>query len=57
MFDGGESTDRSTLIRESVRLMIEEALEADARAEATSNTARALLRIATATAAGSGRPR
>jgi len=58
MFDGGESTDRSTLIRESVRLMIGEALEVDARerwAEATSNTARPLLRIAPATAAGSGR--
>jgi transposase-like protein len=29
MFEGGESTDRSALIRESVRLMIEEALEAE----------------------------
>jgi hypothetical protein len=29
MFDGGQSTDRSALIRESVRLMIEEALEAE----------------------------
>jgi hypothetical protein len=29
MFDGGESTDPSALIRESVRLMIEEALEAE----------------------------
>ena len=29
LFEGGESTDRSALIRESVRLMIEEALEAE----------------------------
>ena len=42
MFEGGESTDRSALIRESVRLMIEEALEAEvteALGRATSNTA------------------
>src|SRR5690606_19411098 len=29
LFEGGESADRSALIRESVRLMIEEALEAE----------------------------
>src|SRR5690606_27104200 len=29
LFEGGESTERSALIRESVRLMIEEALEAE----------------------------
>ena len=55
-FEGGESADRSVLIRESVRLMIEEALEAEvteALGRATSNTARALARIATATGAGS----
>ena len=59
IFEGGKSTDESARIRESVRLMIEEALEAEA-SEAlgrgvTSNTVRAVGRIATATVAGSCR--